>query len=443
MSNFFSPSPGKPKPLAARGQGIYLFDEDGKRYIDGSSGAMTVNLGHCNPEIGEKIKIQLDQLTFTYRSQFTNGPMEELCKKVAAYSPGDLNHVALVNSGSEATEMALKLAASYWNVMEQPRKKRVLSGWCSYHGSTMGALSMTGNPGRRREYQEYLFDCPVLEPAHCHRCPYEKEYASCGLFCAMQLEKMLTRFGPETVSAVILEPVIGASGAGIMPPSGYFGKIREICTKNNVLLIADEVITGFGRTGKNFAVEHWNVVPDILVFGKGVSSGYGAVAGINASDEIYDAFVKAEADFSTGHTFSGNPLAAAGANAVLDYLVDHQVASQVEKIGLYFQERLQGIQESSWMVDDIRGKGLLWGIELAQDRKTHQLFPPEERITARLVSICFEKGLMVYPSAGFIDGKNGDSILLSPPLIITKEEADEIFEILKSSIQLLENEILI
>ena len=442
MSNFFSPSPGKTKPLAVRGQGIYLYDENGKQYIDGSSGAMTVNLGHCNPEITEKIKNQLNVLTFTYRSQFTNEPLEELCKKIADFSPGDLNHVSLVNSGSEATEMGMKLAASYWNVMGKPGKKRILSGWCSYHGSTIGALSMTGNPGRRREYQEYLSDYPVLESAYCHRCPYEKKYPGCGLFCAQYLEKIITRFGSETISALILEPVIGASGAGITPPDGYFEKIRGICSRNNILLILDEVITGFGRTGKNFAMEHWNVVPDILVFGKGVSCGYGAVAGINASSLIYDAFVESKAEFSTGHTFSGNPLAAAGSNAVLDYLIEHQVVEQAEKMGKYFLEKLNELQKNSMLVDDIRGKGLLWGVEIVRDKNTHQFFPVENQISAKLVSICFENGLLVYPSAGFIDGKWGDSILLSPPLVITREETNQLFDILEKSLQILEKQVL-
>lgn len=301
---------------------------------------------------------------------------------------------------------------------------------------------MTGNPGRRREYHEYLSDCPVLEPAYCHRCPYEKEYPGCGIFCAQYLEKIITRFGAETISALILEPIIGASGAGITPPAGYFEKIRDICSKNNILLIMDEVITGFGRTGKNFAMEHWNAIPDILVFGKGVSCGYGAVAGIVASDRIYSTFVEANKDFSTGHTFSGNPLAASGANAVLDYLIEHQVARQTEETGKYFLEKLTELQKDSSLVDDIRGRGLLWGVEIVRDKKTHQLFPAEAQISAKLVSICFENGLLVYPSAGFIDGVRGDSILLSPPLIINREEINQLFDILKKSLLILEKQII-
>ncbi len=438
MSNFFSSNLKSAKPSAVKGQGIYLYDDSGKQYIDGCCGAMTANLGHCNPEITEKIKRQLDTLTFTYRSQFTNGPLEELCAKIAALAPGDLEQVVLANSGSEATEMALKLAYSYWNISGKPTKKRIISSWCSYHGSTIGALSMTGNPGRRREYQQYLSDYPILEPPFCHRCPYEKNQSNCHLFCAHYLEKMILRIGADNISAIILEPIVGASGAGITPPEGYLELISQICSENTILLILDEVITGFGRTGKNFASEHWDITPDILVFGKGVSCGYGAISGVIASKRIHDTFISAHADFGTGHTFSGNPLAASSANAVLDYIIEHKITEKVEAAGRYFYEKLKDLKASSPIIDDIRGKGLLWGVELVRNQVTHELFAPEDQATSRLVSICFEQGLLVYPSAGFIDGTHGDSILLSPPFIITREEIDRMFEILSVSISSLQ-----
>ncbi len=438
-SRFLSQNPDSPLPVAHHGQGVFLYDDRNKRYLDGSSGAMTANLGHSNKEISEAVKEQIDLLTFSYRSQFTNQPLELLCGKIAECAPGNLEMVAFANSGSEATELALKLAYSYWKSCGKPAKQRVVSRWNSYHGSTVGSLSMSGNPGRRQEYGPYLSDFPALELPFCHRCPYEKEYPQCRLFCAEYLQRIITRLGADSISAVICEPVTGASGAGIAPPDGYFQKISEICRRNDILLIMDEVITGFGRTGKYFASEHWGIQPDIIVFGKGVSSGLCPLSGIVADRRIYDSLVNQGKIFSTGHTFSGNPLSTASANGVLDYIKKHDLVKKTEEKGNVFKKKLEELKKRCKIVDDIRGIGLLWGIEFS--KAGGALFQPGDGVTSKIVSQCFKNGLIVYPSAGFIDGVRGDSILLSPPLIINEKETDLLFALLEKSIQEVEAEI--
>lgn len=437
-SRFFSQTPDHPLPVAHHGQGVFLFDDQNRKYLDGSSGAMTANLGHCNAEISKTVKEQIDLLTFTYRSQFTNQPLELLCNKIAALAPGSLEMVAFANSGSEAAELALKLAYSYWKSCGKPNKQRMISRWNSYHGSTVGALSMSGNVARRQEYSAYLSDFPRLELPFCHHCPYEKEYPQCNLFCAEYLQRILTQLGEETVSAVICEPVTGASGAGITPPEGYFQKIREICSRNHILLIMDEVITGFGRTGTHFASEHWGIQPDIIVFGKGVSSGLCPLSGIIADRRIYDSLYEKGMSFSTGHTFSGNPLSTAAANGVLDYIEKHDIVRKTGEKGILFKKKLEELKSGCKLIEDVRGIGLLWGIEFS---KGGTLFLPEEKLTTKIVSQCFKNGLIVYPSAGFIDGVRGDSILLSPPLVITQEEIELLFALLEKSIREVEGQL--
>lgn len=429
-SHFFSPRPGHPSPLVLHGDGVFLYDDTGKKYLDGSSGAMTANLGHGNSNVADRINSQLNRLTFSYRSQFTNDPLESLSAKIAALAPGDLTAVAFANSGSEASELAMKLAYTYWRLKQKPEKQRILSRWNSYHGSTIGALSMTGNPGRRREYAPFLSDFPVLELPFCHRCPYEKTYPDCGIFCARVLEKTILRFGSDTISALIAEPITGASGAGITPPPEYFPYIASVCRENDILLIMDEVITGFGRTGKNFASDHWDVVPDIIVFGKGITSGFGPLSGIIISNKIRDAFIEHDGEFSTGHTFSGNPLSTAAASAVLDEIFKNGIIEAVADKGFYLETRLNGLKQKHSVIDDVRGKGLLFGVEFSADEENGECFPPEKGITANVVEQCFSEGLIVYPSSGFIDGIRGDSILISPPLTITIEEIDLLVDLL-------------
>ena len=439
--HFFKPLPQKILPTAVKGAGVYIYDNNGKKYLDGSSGAMTANLGHSLPEVTEKIKKQLDTLSFVFRHQFNNIFSEELSQKVASLTPGTLNRVHFVNSGSEATEFAMKLAKSYWNALGKNGKHMILSRWLGYHGSTVGALSMTGHVKRRQPYHHYLSVFPQLETPFCYHCPFEKTHPGCDLFCARQLEKYIDRFGQDNVSAFIAEPIVGAAGAGITPPDDYFPIIQEICRKKEVLFIMDEVITGFGRTGENFACRHWNVQPDIIVFGKGVSSGYIPLAGAVADEKIYEALVEGGADFSTGHTFSGNPLACAAGCAVVDYIVENELVDRARDKGAYLKSSLHQVARENDLVGDIRGKGLLFGVELLRDKEKREPYPREMKITERLVQKCLHNGLVIYPSTGIINGVSGDSVLLAPPLIVTTEELDELVRIFTLSLHQISQEL--
>jgi adenosylmethionine-8-amino-7-oxononanoate aminotransferase len=284
--------------------------------------------------------------------------------------------------------------------------------------------------GRRKAYHAYLEKCPQIDTPFCFHCPYEKEYPACNLYCARELEKVIGRVGADNISAFITEPIIGASGAGITPPEEYFPLIQDICRRHHILFIMDEVITGFGRTGKNFACNHWQVEPDIIVFGKGVSAGYGPLAGIIVSDTVCRAIQEGSGEFTTGHTFGGNPLCCAAGCSVLDYMEKHHIIQQVGDKGRYLTEQLRELQKKTPLIADVRGKGLLLGIELMKDWETKTLFDPEEKVTDRLVEACFQNGLIVYPSSRFLHGMRGDSLLISPPLTITYDEMDELVGVL-------------
>ena len=440
-SNVFYPFLNKSFVTAVKGEGIYIYDSEGKRYIDGSSGAMTANLGHGLREVTGRIKNQMDTLSFTYRTQFTNLPVEELSIKIASLAPKPLSKVHYVNSGSEATESAMKLAKSYWNELGKVGKQMIISRWGSYHGSTMGSLSMSGNIGRRQSYHSYIELYPQLETPFCFHCPYEKEYPQCSLFCARELDRVISRIGENNISAFIAEPIVGASGAGITPPDDYFPLIKEICEKHNILFIMDEVITGFGRTGENFACNHWGVVPDIMVFGKGVSAGYAPLAGIIAHERIYNEIAMGSGEFSTGHTFGGNPFSCSAGCSVVDYMMEHDIVAQVRDKGSYLMAELKKLKDRSVLIADIRGKGLLIGVEIVRRKEGCISFERREKITEKLVEICYSKGLIVYPSGGMINGTLGDSILIAPPLTISIEEINNMVNILDDSIMELERSI--
>lgn len=440
-SNYIFPDSKESLPSAEKSEGIYIYDHRGKKYLDGSSGPMVVNLGHGNKTITDAISQQMGKISFTYRSQFTNQPLEILCKRIEEVAPKGLNKVSFCSSGSEAAELALKLAHTYWNSKGKPLKTKIISRWHSYHGSTIGALSMSGNPGRRKEYSPYLQDYPSLELPYCYRCPYEKDYPQCNLFCARYLEKIISQMGGESISAFVAEPFTGASGAAISPPKGYFETIEKICRDNEILLIMDEVITGFGRTGKYFGSQHFDISPDIITFGKGLSSGYGPLAGIIAKEEIYDFMKGVGGEFTTGHTFGGNPLSTAAGVATMVFLAENNLVDRVAEKGELLGEELKGILKDVNIAVDLRGIGLLWGLEFAKSKENNTPFEKEVNLTKRIVKACFDNGLIVYPSSGFIDGTLGDAILISPPFIIEENEIKELADLLKRSLLQIEEEL--
>ena len=433
------PSVAAPPPTAVRAEGLYLYDEEGRRYLDGCSGAVNANIGHGVPEVLEAMRAQAETLTFAFRSQFGNRPADALAERLGALAPGSLRWLFLVNSGSEATELAVKLALQHWQERGRPEKTHVLSRRISYHGITLGALSMSGHALRRSRFEALLAKDAQVATPYCLRCPLGLAYPSCAVACADDLQARIDALGADNVAAFIAEPVVGASGAAITPPPEYYAKIRAICDANDVLFIADEVMTGMGRTGAMFAVQHYGVVPDLLVLGKGLGAGYTPVAAVVASDELMEPIRRGSGSVLYGHTLSFNPLSAATALAVLDYVENHDLVVNARERGEQLMNALKTLAARHPVLGDVRGLGLLVGLELVADGSLAP-FPPEANVTGRLVRHAFERGLLIYPAAGALEGA-GDAVMIAPPLTIDAAEVDALVGMVDGALSALEHEL--
>ncbi|MGX9425420.1 MULTISPECIES: aminotransferase family protein [Bradyrhizobium] len=422
-SRLLKPNLAAHYPKVTRGEGPYLFDSEGRRYFDGSSGAMTANLGHGLREIGDVMAEQAATIAFTFRNQFSNEPAERLAQKLCELAPGDICSAFFVNSGSEASEYAVRMALHYWKECGRPQKTKVLGRITSYHGMTMGALSISGHSGRRPDYGPLLHQFAKVPPAYCYRCPFGLQPEDCATECADAWETEILAQGPDTVAAVIAEPIVGAAGGVLPPPPGYFRRLREICDCHDILLIADEVITGAGRTGAWFASEQEQVVPDIILLAKGLSAGYTPMAAILLRQRIVHAIAEGSSIVPFGHTFSANPLSAAVCLSVLDYVERNDLLRNVRERGEELHAGLLALSQRHPCMVDIRGRGLLWGFELVRDRATRRAFEAEQNAAGMLVSICRDHGLVVYP-AGIAPLNN--SIIVAPPLIATSDHIAEL-----------------
>ncbi|WP_027416557.1 aspartate aminotransferase family protein [Aneurinibacillus terranovensis] len=431
----------KEYPMVSSGKGIYLYDSNGKQYLDGCSGAVTANIGHGVQKVIEAMNEQANKVSFTYRSQFTSEAAERLAEKLAQWSPGDLNYVFFVNSGSEATETAMKIAIQYWQELGRPGKNKVLSRHMSYHGITMGALSMSGHVLRRKRFVPLLEDFPVVEPPYCYRCPFNSSYPSCDLQCANQLETAIHRIGADNIAAFIAEPIIGASGGAVTPPPFYYQRIKEICEKYEILFIADEVMTGNGRTGKMFGIDHWDVVPDLMALGKGMSAGYTPMAAAVVSERIIRVIENGSKSIMSGHTYSANPQSAAISLAVMKYMEENHLVAQVDEKGKRLMDGLDRLRAKHKWIGDVRGKGLLCGIEFVKDLYSKQPFPLSLRFTERLIEKAMANGLLIYNASGAVNGQAGDAVIIAPPFVILEEEIDKLVELLDRSITELAEEL--
>ncbi|MGQ9509434.1 MAG: aminotransferase family protein [Thermodesulfobacteriota bacterium] len=424
-------------PLIRRGEGIYLYDENGKRYLDGSGGALVAGIGHGQREIFQTILAQMGEVGYVHGTQFTTSSIEEYAEALGKILPSGLNKIYFLSGGSEAVEAAIKFARQYFYEKGQTQRWRVVSRWNSYHGNTLGALSLTGRTGARKPYLPLLIPFPHFPPPYCYRCPFELIHPSCGLECAKAFEKLIQMEGVETISALIIEPIGGATIGALVPPEGYLEKLQEICLRYGILFIADEVMSGMGRTGKWFAVDHWNISPDILVIGKGMSGGYFPLSAMVTKKELVDSLKEKGTGFVHGHTFSHHPVACAVGLEVLRFIEGNGLVEKCAKKGRYLLERLEKLKAFPF-VGDIRGKGLMTAIEFVKNQKTKEPFPRKDRFTEKVVDLAFEKGLVLYPGTGFVDGVNGDMVMMGPPLIIEKHEIDELIEILKKTFETLE-----
>ncbi|MDX9871563.1 MAG: aspartate aminotransferase family protein [Clostridia bacterium] len=428
MDNVFYRNIKKNYTVVDHGEGIYLFDSEGKKYIDACSGAAVSNLGHAHPAIVRAMTEQAQKVAFSHLSRWTSRPVLELAELVGSLAPGSLNKLYLVSGGSEATESALKMARQYYLERDgRSGKYRIISRWKAFHGNTIGALSMTGDK-RRKKYAPLLLNFPHIAPAYCYRCPLGKEKETCGAACAYDLENTIKLEGADTISAFIAEPLVGAACGALVPHKDYFKIIRQICDTYDILFIADEVMTGFGRTGSMFAIEDFGVIPDMITVAKGMSAGYAPLGGVIVKDEIYNTFYQGSGGFVHGHTYGGNPLSAAVAVAVVKTLVKDNLTENARVVGEYLLAKLQEKLLPFWFVGDVRGKALFQGVELVKDKKTKESFPAAAGIAEKLTLVLMKHGVVVYPGGGMADGENGDQFLLAPPLIMTKDQADELTE---------------
>ena len=427
-------------PVLVRGEGIYVYDETGKCYIDGAAGAGNLTLGHGRERIAKAMAVQAETLAYCFSTHFTNQPAVDFSARVAALAPDDLNHVYFVSGGSEAVETAIKIARQYHVLCGNGQKHLVISRWRSYHGATLGALSATGAPGMRAPFEPLLAPFPHIAPCYPYRCPFAGCEGKCNLTCASELEKEILQVGPENVAAFVAEPVIMSGVAAGVPPPDYYPLVREICDKYNVLFIADEVITGFGRTGKYFAIEHWDVTPDMIVFGKGVSSGYNPLSGVIIRDTLYERFAESGKPFAHIFTYVNNPVGMRVGLTVLDIIEEEGILEHVVEMGEYLLNRAEALKTHP-IVGEIRGIGLMLGIELVKDQRTKEPFPASLAVNKRISKILLDNGLSVAAFGGIADWVNGDDIRFHPPLIITRRQLDDVLGIIDAGLTQLQEEL--
>jgi adenosylmethionine-8-amino-7-oxononanoate aminotransferase len=430
-------------PVLERGEGIYLFDAAGRRYIDGSGGSAAVTaIGHGVPEVVAALAEQAATLAYAPSHAFTTDAVERCARIIIEeFAPPGFGKVWFVSGGSEATENAVKMAIQYHRERGDGSRHLVLGRRASFHGATIAALAFGGNAGRRRPYAAILPPADHICACHPYRCKANSACPPCDLSCADELEYALRQVGAENVAAFIAEPVVGATLGAAPATPGYFERVREICDRYGILFIADEVMTGFGRTGQAWGLDHWGVVPDLIACAKGISGGYAPLGAVVAKPEFVGEIRTRSGSFVIGHTSSGNPLSCAAGAAVLRYVLDNGLIENAARVGGYFKQQLLALAGRHAMIGDVRGLGLLLGIELVRDRTTKEPFPPAWGVARRIGAATLERGLVSYPGSGTADGVAGDHILYAPPLIITMEQIDDVIRILDDSLSAVTDEI--
>jgi adenosylmethionine-8-amino-7-oxononanoate aminotransferase len=435
MTHVFHRDPRSRYPIAVRGEGAYLYDRDGKRYLDASSGAAVSCLGHSDPAVIEAIRRQLEALPFAHTSFFSNQPMEALADTLVRRAPKSLDKVYFVSGGSEAIEAALKLARQYFVEKGEPQRAHVIARRQSYHGNTLGALAAGGNQWRRRQFEPLLIETSHVSPCYAYRGKQAGE--SDGAYAerlAAELEGQIEKLGPTKVIAFVAETVVGATLGAVPAVPGYFKRVREICDRHGILLILDEVMCGMGRCGTLWAFEQEGVVPDLVAIAKGLGAGYQPIGALVVSRQIYDAVVQGSGFFQHGHTYMGHAVACAGALAVQKRLHDDGLLERVKPMGAALEQKLRAALGAHPNVGDIRGRGLFWGVELVEDRASKKSFEPKLRVHAKVKREALKAGLMCYPMGGTLDGVRGDHVLLAPPFIVEPAQLDELVDKLGKAI---------
>lgn len=423
-----------PRPMISHGEGVYLYDTDGKRYLDASGGPVLINIGHGVKEVVQAMAGQAQIAPYIHATMFTSQAIEDYSAALAEVVPMDNPRFFYLSSGSEAVEAAMKFARQVQVERGQTGRYLIVSRWQSYHGTTLGALATSGRPGLRQLYRPMMQQTPHISPPYCYRCPFNLEYPSCDLRCAHTLEYTIKINGKDTIAAFIAEPVSGSGLAAVVPPPEYWPVIREICDQYGILLITDEVMTGFGRTGAWFGIEHWGVEPDIMTMAKGAGGGYFPLSMISVKTRDVESIRNGRGDFSHGGTFSHHPVGVATGLAVLRYLQQHRLVEAARVQGEKLGQKLQAAFGEHPHVGDIRGRGLMWGLEFVAERQSKLPFPTELNLARKIGDAAFERGMIVYPSHGNIDGLWGDQVMVAPPFIVTDEQLDEIVGLLEESV---------
>jgi adenosylmethionine-8-amino-7-oxononanoate aminotransferase len=418
--------------IVRRADGIQIMDVAGRVYLDGLSGIWTVNIGHGNRAVVGAMIEQLERFSFSWPEGTLNEPAIGLGRLLAEITPPELTTVLLVNSGSEATEATLKLARQYWQQTGHPRKTKIISRYLSWHGSTMGALSMGGTTAWKEPFGPFLGECRHVPPPYCYRCPYGLALPTCDVACARVIEHVIAWEDPETVAAVILDPVMVSAGI-LIPPPQYLTTVREICHRTETLLIFDEVITGFGRTGQMFAMDTYGVVPDIVALAKGMSSGYAPLAGIVAAEWVAREFWGTGRGFRHGHTFGGNPVSAVAGLANIAQILEGGLIENASRVGAYLQQGGQSLREQP-IVGDVRGVGLILGAELVADRESRASFPVPVAPGLKVQAAAKRRGLLLRASPNWF--------ALAPPMITKESDVDAMLAIVKASIEEVQSEVL-
>ncbi|PYP68158.1 MAG: aspartate aminotransferase family protein [Gemmatimonadetes bacterium] len=433
-SHVFYRKLGRDFSRIVRGDGCYLYDENGKRYLDAVGGAYAANLGHSNPEIADALARQARSFGYLSGTAFTHGPVEELAAELAATLPGDLDKLYFLSSGSEAVEAALKLARQYWVESGKPGKHKIIALAPGYHGNTLLALSASAREHYKTMFREWLVDVHRVPASYPYRCRCRGQDPQCPVCSGAALEDAIERLGPDTVAAFIAEPVGGSSTGASTPRPEYFHRIREICDRHGVLFIADEILCGAGRTGTWWSIEPYGVAPDIMTLGKGISGGYAPLSAVAAPERILDAIAGGSGDFLHAQTFSHHPVACAAGLAAVRYLKQHKLVERCSQLGVVLHQRLATLKGLPH-VGDVRGRGLLAGIEFVEDKATRAPFPRNARFAETFTDAALEAGLTVWPNVGHADGVNGDLVLVAPPFIITEGEIDEVVALLARALQ--------
>lgn len=412
-------------PLIVRGEGAHVFDAEGRRYLDATSGGvMVANIGHGVAEIGEAMARQAKHLAFAFHAHVDNPRAVELARRIVALAPPGISDVFFVNTGSEATETAVKLARQYHLETGQPARHKVIARVHSYHGSGFGSISISGGPSVRAGFEPYLFPCVQIPPAFCHHCPWSRAYPGCGIACAQEIDAAIRAAGPGTVSCFIAEPVVGRSLGGAPAPAEYFAMAREICDRHGVLLIVDEVVTGFGRLGRQFGIEHWGVTPDLMAIGKGIAGGYTPLAGVLIHGRVADAIRQGSGRGPFGYTYAGNPVSCAAGLAVLDFMQRHALVARGARLGETLLQACAPLRDHP-LVSDVRGVGLLVGIEMVADKGARRSFARDRGIAERVSAAAFARGVWVLAGTGGQPDGRGDYLVIAPPLVTGEDDLRE------------------